>query len=299
MNNTQIKADLSLVFITICWGVSYLLVDWALEEIGAMTLNTMRFLGAFILLLIILRKKIILSKNTLKYGCIIGFSLYIVYIGCTYSVLYTTLSNAGFLTAMCVVFTPLLGFIFLKQKITKKFFLVLVLSVVGVGFMSLTKKFSIASGDLLALLAAMGYSVDLILTEIAVKKEDVNPMSLGIIVIGICGTLNLISAFLLEEPNLPTTTRGWLCTLFLCVFCTALPFVIQPIAQQFTSASHVGVIFTLEPVFDGITAFVIVHEVLRPISYVGAVMMVFSLIIMEVDFKNIYIKIKKLKTYIN
>ena len=45
----QVKADLMLVLVTLCWGVSYLLMDLSLADLGPFTLNAFRFLGAFFL----------------------------------------------------------------------------------------------------------------------------------------------------------------------------------------------------------------------------------------------------------
>ena len=42
----QLKADLVLLFVTLSWGVSYLLVDICLTELGPLTLNALRFLLA-------------------------------------------------------------------------------------------------------------------------------------------------------------------------------------------------------------------------------------------------------------
>ena len=71
--------------------------------------------------------------------------------------------------------------------------------------------------------------------------------------------------------------------LFLAVFCTGLAFVIQAVQQQYTSASHVGLIFTLEPLFSAMVAYFFAHEVLGLRGYVGAALMMLSLILMEVD----------------
>ncbi len=71
--------------------------------------------------------------------------------------------------------------------------------------------------------------------------------------------------------------------IFLSVFCTGAAFIIQAVAQQYTSASHVGVIFALEPVFAGIVAFFLAGEILTVRAYVGAALLVSSLFIMELD----------------
>ena len=71
------------------------------------------------------------------------------------------------------------------------------------------------------------------------------------------------------------------------VFCTGLPFIIQPIAQQYTSAVHVGVIFTMEPVFACFVAYALAGERLLPRGYVGAVILLFAMLWMEIDVRGI------------
>ena len=52
-------------------------------------------------------------------------------------------------------------------------------------------------------------------------------------------------------------------------------------------------IFALEPVFAGIVAFALAGEVLSPKSYFGAVLMISSIFIMEIDFSRIFSRKKK------
>ena len=73
----------------------------------------------------------------------------------------------------------------------------------------------------------------------------------------------------------------------LAVFCTGIAFIVQAVAQQYTTASHVGVIFTLEPVFSGIVAFFFAGEILLPRAYAGAFLMLAGLFFMEFDVKGL------------
>ena len=74
--------------------------------------------------------------------------------------------------------------------------------------------------------------------------------------------------------------------LFLGLLCSGVAFVIQSVQQQYTTASHVGLIFTLEPVFAAIVAYFLAHEVFRPRSYAGMALMLFSLVFMELDLSG-------------
>lgn len=294
----QLRADGILILVTLCWGVSYLLMDISLTELDPFTLNAFRFLGAFAIAALVSFKKIrTVNKTTLKYSVLVGFALVFVYIGATFGVKYTSLSNSGFLCALTVIFTPILGWIFFKKIPDKKLTFVVILCFIGIALLTLGDDFSInmdhLKGDLLCLMCAVAYAVDLLLTEKAVSHEEVDAYNLGVFQLGVTGTLNLLMALLVETPQLPETGAVWSSVIFLAVFCTGVAFVLQPVAQQYTTASHVGVIFTLEPVFAAIVAYFFAGEVLSAKAYLGADLMLASILIMEIDFKAL---LKKNKT---
>lgn len=289
--NKQMQADFMLVLVTLCWGVSYYLMDLSLTDMDPFTLNAHRFLGAFLIAVLLSWKKIRnVSRTTLRYSLLVGFALVFVYIGATFGVKYTSLSNSGFLCGMTVVFTPLIGRIFLKQKQSRKLVLVVLMCLVGIALLTLKDDFSINTenlkGDLLCLMCAVAYAIDLLLTEKAVAHEEVDAYQLGVFQLGVTGVCNLVLALLTEQPHFPSTPVIWGSVLFLAIFCTGVAFVLQPLAQQYTTASHTGVIFSLEPVFAAIVAAIFANEILSVKSYIGAALMVASLFVMEIDFSS-------------
>ena len=163
----------------------------------------------------------------------------------------------------------------------------LVLCTVGMGLMTLNGALRPALGDIICLLCAVAYAGDLVLTDRAVHDPQVNALQLGILQLGVVGFVMLGLAFLLEKPCLPQTPAVWGAALFLGVFCSGVGFVIQTVQQQYTSASHVGLIFTLEPVFSAIVAYFFAHEVLQLRGYIGAALMMVSLLVMELDWKSL------------
>jgi len=293
----QLQADGILLLITFCWGVSYFLMDLCLAEMDPFTLNSYRFLGAFLIAAIFSSKKLIkVNKITLKYSVIIGVLMVFVYIGATFGVMHTTISNSGFMCSLTVIFTPIMEWIILKKTPSKKLSVVILLCTTGIALMTLGEDFSInmehLTGDLLCIMCAFVYAILLIFTGKAVSNEGVDPFNLGVFQIGVTGVLNLVIAFIIETPQLPHTFEVWGAVAFLAIFCTGLAYILQPIAMQHTSASHVGVIFALEPVFSAIVAFLFAGEVLLPKAYFGAALMLFSIMLMEVDFKSLLNKKK-------
>ena len=298
MKNKQFQADMMLILVTLCWGISYYLMDVALSDMDPFTLNAHRFLGAFAVAALLSWKKLLnVNKTTLKYSVLVGVALVFVYIGATFGVKYTTLSNSGFLCALTVIFTPIIGFIFLRQRLSRKMLIAVLMCFVGIALLTLKDDFSInmanLKGDLLCTMCGVAYAIDLLLTEKAVAHEEVDAFQLGVFQLGVTGVCNLILAFLVETPHFPTEPSIWGAVAFLSIFCTGVAFIVQPIAQQYTSASHTGVIFALEPVFAGIVAFVLVEEVLTAKAYLGAVLMVASIFVMEIDFTGLKRKFLK------
>lgn len=285
----QLKADLMLVLVTLCWGVSYFMMDLCVQEMDPLSLNAFRFLGAFVVAWLLAAKKVIhVNKMTLKYAFFVSISLIFVYIGATYGVKYTTQSNAGFFCATSTIFTPILAFIIKKVVPDKKLAFVIVFCTAGMALMSLDAHMHIATGDLLCLMCGIAYGFDLIITETGVAHEEVDAFQLGVYQLGFTGVWMLILSFIFEEPCLPQSPACWASAIFLAIFCTGVAFIVQAIAQQYTTATHVGIIFALEPVFACIVAFIFAGERLLARAYIGAAMMLVSIIVMETDVKSLF-----------
>ncbi len=295
----QLKADLMLILVTLGWGVSYYMIDISLESIDPFTLNAYRFLIAFVVAVIFAFPKLKnVSKMTLKYSVLIGILLVFIFMGANFGVKYTTLSNAGFLCGLSVVFTPILSCIIYRKAPDKKLILVVMMSFIGISLLTLKDNFSVnyenIKGDFLSIMCGFLYAVNLLLTEKAVSHEEVNPFQVGVFQLAVAGVINLILSFVFEIPKIPTEPKIIFSVLFLAIFCTGMACIVQAIAQQYTTASHVGVIYSLETVFAGIVAFVFAHEVLTAQSYLGAIIMITSIFLMEIDFNKI--KLNKIKT---
>ena len=280
----QRRADLMLLLTTSFWGISNCLTAICLRDMQPLTLNAFRFVIAFLVLGFVFHKNLRrVSRVTVKYSIMVGLSLVIVYTSLTYGVLYTSVSNAGFIGALSVVTTPILEFIVYHKKPEKKFGVSMILCLIGLALMTLNETLKPALGDVICLFAAIFYSVDLMVTEKAVANEKVDPLALGVCDLAVVGVVMLMLSVFLETPALPGTAKVWAAALFLGVFCSGICFVIQSVEQQFTTASHASLIFTLEPVFSAVFAYFLLSERLTVRGYFGAALMLVSLLIMELD----------------
>jgi drug/metabolite transporter (DMT)-like permease len=284
---TNIKADLMLILVTMFWGSTYILIKIGLEDIQELNLIALRFVIAFILSSIVFYKRLIkVDFKTIKYALILGLILFSVMVTTTFGVRYTTASNAGFLIGLTVVLIPILSWGILKQKPEKKVVIGVFMALVGIALLSLDSSLNINIGDLLCILCAILCALHIITTGILTKSVD--SIALGVLQLGFVGIFSIIFSSTFEAMRLPGTTSSWVVVLFLSVFCTAAGFIVQTTAQQYTSATHAGLIFALEPVFSAIFAYAFAGEVLKVRGYIGAFVLLTSIMIVELDMRKIY-----------
>jgi len=279
----QTKADLALILVTMFWGASCLLTKIGLSGLEPLTLMALRFFIAFVLSGAVFWKRIASSDlTTVKYAAILSGILFIVYAFMTYGVKYTTASNAGFLTCLASIFIPIFAFVFLKQKQEKKVLFSIGLAFAGVMLLSFNVALKFNIGDILCILCSAAFAVHILVMGTYTKRVD--SVVLGVLQLGFAGIFSLAAAFLFETPGFPKTTQSWVVVLILSIFCTAVGFIVQSVAQKYTTPSHTGLIFTMEPAFAAFFAFVFLGEVLAGRGYVGEVLMIMSILIVEVEF---------------
>lgn len=291
------QADLMLIIVTMCWGVSYMLMDVCLADLTPFTLNAWRFIVGGLVIFICAPKRVVkfMNKKTIKYAIACGLSLFATYCCATIGVQYTTISNSGFLCAMNVVFTPIISVIIFRQKQDFKTVGSAMLSFIGIALLTLNDDFSVnlanLKGDLLCLACGFIYAINLLLVEKAVANKDVEAYTFGCAQLFVVGICNVILAPILLQPGkffVPQSPKVFIAMMFLAIFCSGVAYVLQPIAQQYTTAARVGVIFTLEPVFNAIVAFLVLREVLSIKSYIGGFIMVLAIVFMEIDFRKLF-----------
>ncbi|MHC1721686.1 MAG: DMT family transporter [Aminipila sp.] len=287
--NKQLKADFMLLIVVISWGFSFLLTDISTQSLDPFNLNAVRFLVAFFVAIIFTFPKLRnISKETLKWSVLLGCILAVMYACMNIGVKNTTLSNSGFLCQLTVIVTPILSGIVNKKSPEKKVLFVAIISLIGIALLTLNDGFTLnrenLKGDIFCLICGIVYAVHLVTTERALSHENTSAFQIGVLQLGTTGVISLFFSLITENPHLPYTPKVWISTLFLAIFCTGLAFLIQTLAQQYTSASHVGVIFSLEPVIAGFVAYFFAGDILTLRAYFGAFLMVLSIFIMEIDF---------------
>ncbi|MED4780588.1 DMT family transporter [Brevibacillus choshinensis] len=280
----QVKADLAMLLVTLFWGSSYLFMQMGLTDLETFNLIGIRFGIAFIIAALFFHKRIIrINRKTLLHALILGAILFGVFATVTEGVKTTTASQAGFLVSLTVIFVPLLS-ILLKNKPETRVFFGAGLALIGIGLLTLTDHFQISQGDALCIGTALFYATHIIVTGKLAPQSDA--IQLGVYQLGFAALFGLIFSIFTEAPRLPHTPKAWLAVLMLSILCSAIGFVVQTVAQQHTTPTHTGLIFSLEPVFAALFAFMLNGETLTVRGYIGAALVLLSVLIAEIDLRR-------------
>lgn len=282
----QLKADLALVLVAAFWGSTSFLTKMGLEGMAEYNLIALRFIIAFLLVAAVFWKRLKKTSLTdIKFAAGLAAILFFTYVFFTFGVRYTSISNAGFLTCLTGVLVPLIGFIFLKQKPDLKTAVCVILVFAGVYLLTFNGYLRFNWGDFLCILCSLAFAFHIIATGYCTRIAR-DSVLLALLQLGFVALYALLFSLFFEKPQLPQTARSWLVVLALSIFATGLGLILQTTAQKYTTPTHAGLILTLEPVFAAAFAYFLAGEVLTPKAYLGALIMLAGIILVEIDFKG-------------
>ena len=275
------KYNIYMFIATIFFGMTYVLTKICLNYSTELHIISFRFLIAFVISLIFLQRKIFPIKiKEILYSLILSVLLFMVFITMTIGVKYTTATNASFLISLSVIFIPFFSWIFNKEKPKKSIFIVLIIALIGIMLLTLDKNLEFHIGDILCLICSLLFSFHVLITERFVKNN--NPITLGVLQFGGVALLSFLVQYPIEKFTLPKNEKFWISLMILSVFCTALAYIIQTVSQKKLSSTLIGLILSLEPIFSGIFGYFILNEYLTFQQYVGAFLLLISVIYVSV-----------------
>lgn len=278
---TQGKADIVLGLVAVAWGSSYLLMKIGLEGMGPFTVIAMRFLIAFgIVGALSFRKIAHTDPAILKRAAVLGLLLFGLFAFLMHGLQSTTASNGGFLTAMSVVFVPLLNALLKRAMPARSVLVGCAITVCGIALLSLQGPLALHPGDALCLAGAVVYAAFIVLTDRLAPGQD--GFLLGLWQLGFAGFYGLVCAFLFETPVLPASPAQWGAIIGLALVCSAFGFVMQPVAQPHTTPEHTALLFSLEPIASAVLAFFALGETLSAQGYIGAALVVAGVVVASV-----------------
>lgn len=281
MSNNRIPqwaADASLLFVTLIWGATFVMVKEAIAEVPPLYFLGIRFTLAAIALMLIPGTVKGLTKHW-RLMVLPGVTLALGYALQTFGLLYTSASRAGFITGLAVVLVPLLESIIRRKWPGRYVSLGVLLATTGLFLMSGTSDNPFNFGDLLVLGCAISFAIQIIL--VGRSAGQVPPLSFALGMVGVAA-LSFWPLALTFEPR-PVVFGGQtlFAILLTALVATSLAFYLQCKMQQFTSPSHTALIFSAEPVFAGLFGYLLAGEILGPVGIVGGALIVLGIVVAE------------------
>jgi drug/metabolite transporter (DMT)-like permease len=274
-------AELSLIGIAAIWGLTFVMVQDAVEQIPVMTFLAYRFLPAAALVAVIFRKRIRrLAKPGWRAGLLMGVFLTSGYVFQTLGLERTTAANAGFITGMFVVLTPIFGAVFLGHKAGAPAWIAALVSAFGLYLLSGTGGDLHLSGDAFVFLCACSFSFHILATDIAVREHDIG--ALLVVQLTVVGVFCLIVAASMGDLVVPDSGTVWSALLVTSLLASAAGFFVQTYAQLHTSPARTALILASEPAFAGLFAYLLAGERLTPLDWAGAALILTAIVVVEV-----------------
>ena len=274
-------AELSLVGICAVWGLTFVMVQDAVELIPVTTFLAYRFLPAAALVAFVFRAHLrALGRDGVRAGLIMGAFLTAGYFFQTLGLERTSASNTGFITGLFVVLTPLFGAALLRQQAGAPAWVAAGLSTVGLYLLSgVGGSDSRLLGDGLVFLCACAFSFHILATDRFIERHHYG--ALLAVQLAVTGVVSLVLATAQGDLVMPRSGTVWSALVVTSLFASALAFFVQTYAQKHASPARIALILTSEPVFAGLFAFLLQGETLRPAAWVGAGLIMFAIITVE------------------
>ena len=292
---TEFFADLSLIFVAIIWGSTFIIVKQSVEYIPVFSFLFMRFALAGMLLILINTPKLkAIDKGVLTDGMMLGIALFLAYAFQTFALTVTSASITAFITGLFVVFVPILSSVFLRKLPRQEAMIGVVFATIGLGLITLQGKFLLSFGEFFAFVCAFFIAIHIILTDKLSRRNDFGLLTM--VQVNMVALFSLIFSLFLDPCVIPIHFNNQLIfSLIINSVCaTVVAFVIQTSMQKQTTPTKAAIIFIMEPVSSAFFSYWIGGELLTAKQYVGTSFILLAMVFTEA---GTYLKIKREATF--
>lgn len=295
----KILGPLLLVFAAMIWGLSFVAQNEGMNHVEGFTFNGVRMLigSAFLLPFIVTKRlknpqklssdeKKALIKTNLLAIIPVGICLFLGSTLQQFAFNYTETGKIGFLTALYMIFVPVMG-LFMKKKTPFTVWIGVVLGVIGMYLLCVgsSKSFAIGKGELLGIGCAIAYAVHILVIDKVGKNVDSIVLSCGQFFV--TGVISVILMFIFENPSMDRIMDAAIPILYSGVLSSGVGFTIQIVGQKYTEPTIAAMLFCLESVFAVLFAFIMPpHEKLAIVEYIGCTVIFAAIIIAQINPKK-------------
>jgi drug/metabolite transporter (DMT)-like permease len=267
-----------LVMTTFLWGGSFLFTKIGVEEVPPPFFVLLRFsLAAFLMGLLCIPRLGRLDRVTIRRGILVGLALGITNLTFVVGIKGTSISRAGVINNLFVLFIPLIARIVWKDRIGGITVAGIGLASLGIGLLAGGGGEGFNRGDMVSTLCALFIAIHIITVSKVLKDEDVWLVSL----VQFCVVALMAGATTLAVPTPPFTVglRSLAAITYCAIFPTVVCFTLQNRYQRYVTPTQAGLIYTLDPVWSLLAGFFVLGERLTSYEWYGCSLIFLAVVI--------------------
>ena len=292
MKKKQLQSSLLLLLTAMIWGTAFVAQSVAMDYIEPFTFNASRFLlgGVVLLPLIALRSRRERRTETgdkkllWKGGILCGIVLCIASAFQQLGIQGTTVGKTGFITALYIVLVPVFG-VFLHKKAGIRLWLSVLVAIFGLYLLCMnTEHFSINHYDVILLLCAASFAVQILCVDHFSPKVD--PVKLSCIQFLVCSLLSFLMMVLTEHPSMAAVMTAWQPILYAGILSCGVAYTLQVVVQTSLNPVIASLIMSLESVISAIAGWLVLGQHLSGREIAGCVVMFAAIILAQLPSKT-------------
>jgi drug/metabolite transporter (DMT)-like permease len=277
-------ADGAMFTIAIFWGSGFGVTNWLLGYISPLWLLTARFVLSSLMLLAVFRGRLkYLGRRDIFLGVMLGLLLSVTFVFHIMGLVFTSPGKQSFIAASNVVMVPFLFALFYRKLPSIIATVGAFLTTAGLLVMAFTPGMRFNLGDFFSLVLAFGIALHVLSVGNLSRRMD--PIALTVVQL-VSATLVLLFSALIFEPFPDFTAvdpRALWGVLYVAVFVTVIPFLVQTMAQRYSPEIHAAILLSLEGPFGYLIAVFIGQEILNSQVLLGGGIIVAGVILAECD----------------
>ncbi|WP_085904954.1 DMT family transporter [Kiloniella majae] len=292
---SRIQANLILLVAAAIWGSTFVVQHVSMDVIGPMSFTSTRFfLGFLVVLPLALRewkkkkaeKKekpfLVVTGKDLALMCFIGVILFTATIIQQYGIIHTSVTNAGFLTALYVPMVPLLGLIIFRKRPHWIIWVAISCSFAGTTLISgVDANLQLGYGDALILTSTIFWGLHVLLVGLVAARTAM-PLTLAAIQFFISAIIAAVFAIAMETLTLEIFKAAFWFIAYAGVLSVGIAFTLQVVGQTHTQPADAALILSMETVFAAIAGALILGERLEINGMIGCALILSAILMVEV-----------------
>ncbi|WP_148464785.1 DMT family transporter [Peptoniphilus harei] len=289
----EFKASIMLFATAIIWGLAFVAQAAGMEHLGPLSFTASRCFVAVVFLYLTYKFFMMKSasyreekfdmKRTLVGGSICGLVFTIAINLQQVSLIYTTAAKASFLTALYIVFIPVIG-LFFGRRPSVKIIICIFLAMVGTYLLSIKGGLKINRGDLIVILSALIFAIHILL--LTKYSTNTNAVLVSLVQFAVCGVISLVGALVLEDISMEAILKSQVTILYVGILSSGVGFTIQLMALKDLEPVVASMICSLESVFGALFGWLILSQEMTEREIFGAIIIFLATIFAQVPIET-------------